>query len=41
MTSCKNDDPHEEVANVCSKQKPGVSGVIIDYEHVRFAGPVL
>ena len=49
MTSCKNDsfgdlnDPlrYEEVANVCSKLKPGVSGVVIDYEHVRFAGPVL
>ena len=36
-------DPHryEEGANVCSKLKPGVSGVVIDYEHVRFAGPVL
>ena len=49
MTSCKNDpfgdlnDPlrYEEVANVCSKLKPGVSGVVIDYENVRFAGPVL
>ena len=49
MTSCKNDpfgdlnDPlrYKEVANVCSKLKPGVSGVVIDYEHVRFAGPVL
>ena len=49
MTSCKNDsfgdlnDPlrYEEVANVCSKLKQGVSGVVIDYEHVRFAGPVL
>ena len=46
VMSCKNDpfgelnDPftYEEVANVCSKQKPGVSG---DYEHVGFAGPVL
>ena len=49
MTSCKNDsfgdlnDPlrYEEVVNVCSKLKPGVSGVVTDYEHVRFAGPVL
>ena len=48
MTSCKNDpfgdlnDPlrYEEVANVCSKLKPRVSGVVIYYEHVRFAGPV-
>ena len=32
---------YEEVANVCSKLNPGVSGVVIDYEHVRFAGPVL
>ena len=49
VTSCKNDpfgdldDPlaYEEVANVCSKLKPGVSDVLIDYEHVRFAGSVL
>ena len=49
VTSCKNDpfgdlnDPltYEEVANVCSKLKPGISGVLMDYEHVRFAGPVL
>ena len=47
--SCKNDpfgdlnDPltYEEVANVCSKLKPGDSGVLIDNEHVRVAGPVL
>ena len=26
---------------MCSKLKQGVSGVLIDYEHVRFAGPVL
>ena len=32
---------YEEVENVCSKLKPGVSGVVIDYEHVRFAEPVL
>ena len=49
ITSCKNDpfgdlnDPlrYEEVANVYSKLKLGVSGVVVDYEHVRFAGPVL
>ena len=49
VTSCKN-DPFgdlncplwcEEVANVCSELKPGVLGVLIDYEHVHFAGPVL
>ena len=32
---------YEEVANVCSKLKPGVSGVLSDYEHVRFATPLL
>ena len=32
---------HEEVARVCSSLKPGVSGVSIDYEHIRFAGPTL
>ena len=26
---------------MCSELKPGVSGVLVDYEHVRFAGPVL
>ena len=31
----------EEVAAICSKLKPGVSGVMIDYEHIRFAGPTL
>ena len=49
MTSCKNDpsgdlnDPLtcEEVPYVCSKLKPGVSGVPVDFERVRFAGPVL
>ena len=49
VTSCKNDPfgdlnnprTYEEVANVCSKLEPGVSGVLIDYEHVLFAGPVL
>ena len=46
FTSC-TDDPsgvlsgplqHEEVVRVCSQLKPGVCGVLIDYEHVRFAG---
>ena len=32
---------HEEVAGVCSDLKPGVSGVSLDYEHVRYAGPPL
>ena len=49
MTSCKSDpfgdlnEPltYEEVANVYSKLKPGLSGVLIDYEPVRFAGPIL
>ena len=45
VTSYKNDpfgDPptYEDVANVCSKLKLGVSGVLIDYEHVHFAQPV-
>ena len=31
----------EEVASVCSNLKPGVSGVSLDYEHIRFAGPTL
>ena len=32
---------YEEVARVCSRLKPGVSGVLIDYEHIRFGGPSL
>ena len=49
FTSC-NDDPsgvlsgplqHEEVARVSSQLKQGVCGVLIDYEHVKFAGPDL
>ena len=32
---------YEEVAAICSKLKPCVSGVMIDYEHIRFAGPAL
>ena len=30
---------YEEVADVCSGRKLGVSGFSIDYEHVRYAGP--
>ena len=30
---------YEEIAHVCSTLKLGVSGVEIDYEHIRFAGP--
>ena len=32
---------YEEVARICTNLKVGVSGVLIDYEHVRFAGPPL
>ena len=32
---------YEEVASVCSNPKPGVSGVLLDYEHIRYAGPSL
>ena len=32
---------YEEVARVCSRLKLGVSGVLIDYEHIRFGGPSL
>ena len=28
-----------EVAKVCSSLKSGISGVTLDYEHIRFAGP--
>ena len=30
---------YKEIAHVCSTLKLGVSGVEIDYEHIRFAGP--
>ena len=30
---------YEEIVHVCSTLKLGVSGVEIDYEHIRFAGP--
>ena len=32
---------YNEIANVCSKLKPGVCGVLLDYEHIRYAGPPL
>ena len=32
---------YEEVARVCSTLKLGVSGVEIDYEHIRYSGPPL
>ena len=30
---------YDEVACVCSRLKLGVTGLCIDYEHIRFAGP--
>ena len=32
---------YEEVEDVCSKLKMGISEVDVDYEHIRFAGPPL
>ena len=32
---------YQEVFNVCFKLKSGVFGVLIDYEHIRFGGPIL
>ena len=32
---------YEEVGRVCSRLKLGVSGVLIDYEHIRFGSPSL
>ena len=32
---------YEEIVQACSKLKPGVCGVLIDYEHIKFAGPDL
>ena len=32
---------YQEVFNVCSKLKPGVAGVLVDYEHIHFGGPIL
>ena len=28
---------YEEVAHVCSRLKPGVGSISIDYEHIRYA----
>ena len=49
FASCQNELPgtlneplqYKEVFNVCSKLKSGVSGVLIDYEHICFGGPIL
>ena len=49
FASCQNELPgtlneplqYQEVFNVCSKLKSGVSGVLIDYEHIHFGGPIL
>ena len=49
FTSCTDDSSgvlsgplqYEAVARVCSQLKPGVCGVLKDYEHVKFAGPGL
>ena len=49
FTSCTDDQSgvlsgslqYEDVARVCSQLKPGVCGVLIEYEHVKFAGPDL
>ena len=32
---------YHEVARVCSRLKPGTSGVLIDYEHISHAGSIL
>ena len=32
---------YAEVTRVCSRLKPGTSGVLIDYEHISHAGPTL
>ena len=32
---------YDEIASVCSKLKPGVCGFLLDYEHIRYAGPPL
>ena len=42
MTGVLNEPPVcEEVARVCSRLELGVSGVLIDYEHIRFGSPSL
>ena len=32
---------YEEAAKICSSLKLGISGITLDYEHTRFAGPPL
>ena len=32
---------YDEIVNVCSRLKPGVCGVLSDYEHIRYAGPII
>ena len=32
---------YDEVVCVCSSLNMGVSGIVIDYEHIRFTGPTL
>ena len=49
FASCQNELPgtlneplqYQEVFNVCSKLKSGVSGVLIDYENIHFGGLIL
>ena len=42
LLGVSNEPPvYEEVARVCAKLKPGVSGVLIDYEHIQFGDPSL
>ena len=49
FASCQNELPgtlndplqYQEVFYICSKLMSGVSGVLIDYEHIRFGGPIL
>ena len=48
FASCQNELPgtlneplqYQEVFNIWSKLKPGVSGILIDHEHIRFGGPL-
>ena len=42
LSGILNEPPqYQEAFNVCSKLKSGVSGVLIDYEHIHFGGPIL
>ena len=39
LSGVLNEPPvYEEVARVCSRLRPGILGVLIDYKHIRFAG---